>query len=360
MKRLLLSLCLVAATGTASAQDAFLNEFHYDNDGADVGEFIEVALLSSLSPADYGIVLYNGNGGAPYNSTPLSGCPDGEINNGYTLYVCDIAGIQNGSPDGIALANTTTNTLIQFISYEGSFTAVGGIADGEASLDIGVSEPGNTPVGLSLSFDGTQWDQPATATPGIRNAGQTQLPVELVAFEAVASGDAARLTWATASETNNTGFDVQQRSGTTWTTLGFVAGKGTTLEAQRYTFETNRLAPGTYTFRLRQVDFDGAFDFSPEVELTVGVDGQVALSAASPNPFTSSTSFSVSVARSQRVTVELYNLLGQRVATLLDEQVAAGAPRMLTLDAGTLPAGLYVYRVQGETFAASRQVTLLR
>jgi len=168
---------VITCLGEPSGAAVFINEIHYDNAGADQDEAIEIAGPAGTDLSTYSLVLYNGNGGAEYNTVTLSGSIDDE-GNGYGAVNFPIAGIQNGSPDGIVLANGTD--VIQFLSYEGSFTAVGGIADGLTSTDIGVSEAGSTPVGESLQLTGTgtfypdfTWTGPVTASPGDLNAGQT-------------------------------------------------------------------------------------------------------------------------------------------------------------------------------------------
>ncbi|BAY80682.1 alkaline phosphatase [Calothrix parasitica NIES-267] len=130
----------------------FINEFHYDNSGADTNEFIEIAGAAGTDLTGWSIVLYNGNNGTVYNTENLSGTiPD--QSNGFGTVAVDISGIQNGSPDGIALVDNNNN-VVQFLSYEGSFIAVGGPADGITSTDIGVSQPGSTPVDSSLQLQG--------------------------------------------------------------------------------------------------------------------------------------------------------------------------------------------------------------
>ena len=161
----------------------WINEFHYDNTGGDVGEFIEIAGLAGDDLTGYQIVLYNGNGGAPYNTRTLGGTfPDEGNCLGALDFQYPSNGIQNGSPDGIALVDPMGNVL-EFISYEGAFTAVGGPADGMMSVDIGVSEPGTTPVGFSLQKTGTgntgtafAWTGPTNESPGMLNAGQNVSP----------------------------------------------------------------------------------------------------------------------------------------------------------------------------------------
>ncbi|MEM6752758.1 MAG: endonuclease/exonuclease/phosphatase family protein, partial [Cyanobacteria bacterium P01_C01_bin.38] len=130
----------------------FINEFHYDNLGTDSNEFIEIAGPAGTDLSGWAIVLYNGNGGAPYNTTNLSSTiPD--QGNGFGTVAVDISGIQNGAPDGIALVDSD-NSVVQFLSYEGSFTAVGGPADGMNSTDIGVDQEPSAPSNSSLQLQG--------------------------------------------------------------------------------------------------------------------------------------------------------------------------------------------------------------
>lgn len=164
---------------TLASPVAWINEFHYDNTGTDAGEFIEIAGPAGLDLSGYSIELYSGSDGRVYNTRALSGIlPDQSNGIGTLSFSYPTDGIQNGSPDGIALIDS--GTVLYFISYEGSFTATNGTAVGLTSTDIGVSEPANTPVGQSLQLTGTgrqyhdfSWSAPAAESPGGINAGQT-------------------------------------------------------------------------------------------------------------------------------------------------------------------------------------------
>jgi predicted extracellular nuclease len=164
----------------ASAQTTvFINEIHYDNAGTDAGEAIEIAGPAGTDLTGWSIVLYNGNGGAVYDTKALSGTiPD--LCSGFGVIVQNYPanGIQNGAPDGIALVNSS-NAVIQFLSYEGAFTATGGPANGMMSTDIGVAEAGTESVGQSLQLSGTgqfyedfAWNAPTASTFGACNTGQ--------------------------------------------------------------------------------------------------------------------------------------------------------------------------------------------
>jgi predicted extracellular nuclease len=144
-----------AAPLTTNGPAVFINEIHYDNDGTDAGEAIEIAGPAGTDLEGWSLVLYNGNGGAVYNTTSLSGViPDQQNGYGTLSFSYPVNGIQNGSPDGLALVDNAS-VVVQFLSYEGIFTATGGPAVGLESVDIGVEEPSDTPAGYSLQLTGT-------------------------------------------------------------------------------------------------------------------------------------------------------------------------------------------------------------
>jgi len=162
------------------ATNVFINEIHYDNDGTDAGEAIEIAGPAGTDLTGWDVVLYNGNGGAIYDSDPLTGTiPDQQNGFGTVALTYPSNGIQNGSPDGIALVDNN-NSVVQFLSYEGRFTAAGGPAGGMTSMDIGVAEGSTTPAGFSLQLTGTgrdfedfTWSAPSDDSFGTVNTGQT-------------------------------------------------------------------------------------------------------------------------------------------------------------------------------------------
>lgn len=186
------------------------------------------------------------------------------------------------------------------------------------------------------------------------------LPVELAELTAVTDGGEVVLAWQTLSETNNEGFHVELMREGGWSAEGFVAGAGTTLEAQRYDFRVTGLAPGTHRLRLRQVDYDGAQSYSPEIEVAVGMDTPYLLGAPYPNPASGAASLTLAVQQAQHVRVVAYDMLGRRVALLFDGPLEAEQSRTLRLDASAMGSGLYVLRAEGETFTAARRLTVVR
>ena len=139
--------------------DVYINELHYDNTGSDTGEMIEVAGPAGTDLTDWNIVLYNGNGGGTYNTIGLSGIlPDQKAGIGTLAFAA--GGLQNGSPDGLALVAPDDTTVLEFLSYEGVMVATNGPASGLTSTDIGVSEPYTTPIGESLQIIEGVWVGP--------------------------------------------------------------------------------------------------------------------------------------------------------------------------------------------------------
>jgi hypothetical protein len=197
------------------------------------------------------------------------------------------------------------------------------------------------------------------------------LPVELTSFKARRAASRATLTWTTASETNNAGFRVQHRRASTpsdasssdpagWTTLGFTEGAGTTSKAQSYRYRTDELPLGTHEFRLQQVDRGGTTSQSRVVSVEFTLDKAFALSGIYPNPLRATGALDLTVRRSQRVAVTVFDALGRRVKRLLNEKVAANQTRTLRFEARRLASGTYFVRVRGEQFVETRRFTVVQ
>ena len=192
---------LLAAAALAclpsAARAGWINEIHYDNAGADIGEFVEIALPDTADVNDFTVELYNGaasaanSGAAVYGTISVSNFASSSSVNGITFYELQRSGIQNGV-DGLALvrgsgadaAVVESGGIRQFLSYEGSFTAIGGTAQGLASTDIDVRETGSTAVGFSLQLTGAgrnysdfTWANPMDSTAGAANGMQAISPV---------------------------------------------------------------------------------------------------------------------------------------------------------------------------------------
>jgi hypothetical protein len=197
------------------------------------------------------------------------------------------------------------------------------------------------------------------------------LPVEFSGIDAVADGRRVTLNWSTTAETNNAGFTVEHRRFSTnakgdtvqtgsWKQLGFVEGTGTTDATQTYRYETSELDYGQHSFRLRQVDTDGSMSLSDPVDAQIRLDRAYAVTSPSPHPVRRQTSIDLTVREAQSITVEVYDLLGRRVAVPFEEKVQGQQTRNIRLDAVGFSSGVYFLRIRGDSFATTERMTVVK
>ncbi len=190
-----------------------------------------------------------------------------------------------------------------------------------------------------------------------------QVPVELISFAASVNDGNVTLTWSTATETNNKGFDIQRRVGDgEFVTVGHIAGKGTTTEKQNYSFTDKNLEVGVYTYRLKQVDLDGKYSYSNMIDAEIVRPAVFALDQNYPNPFNPATKITFSLAVDSKVTLSVYNVLGQQVATLVNGTLTAGS-HSAQFDASALQSGVYFAKIDakgidGSNFSSVKKMIL--
>ncbi len=171
------------------------------------------------------------------------------------------------------------------------------------------------------------------------------IPVELTSFTTSVISGKVNLNWQTATETNNYGFEVERKTaGQEFTKVGFVGGYGTTTEVKSYSFADNSVTSGSYTYRLKQVDLDGTFEYSSEVEVDLA-PASYSLAQNYPNPFNPSTKINFSLASDSKVTLKIFDVLGQEVITLINGNLSAGVHSQ-NFDAATLNSGVYFYTIE--------------
>ncbi|MDH3268880.1 MAG: T9SS type A sorting domain-containing protein [Ignavibacteria bacterium] len=194
------------------------------------------------------------------------------------------------------------------------------------------------------------------------------IPVELTSFTADANGNDVILSWQTATETNNSGFDILREvypangraQNNNWNKIGFIEGHGTTTQENNYSYADKNLGPGRYSYRLVQIDFDGTRTESEEVN--VEIENQLteySLMQNYPNPFNPSTIIQFSIPESGNIKLEVYNSLGSEVASLLNDYQEAGNYK-ITFDASDLSSGIYYYRLTSNGFNEIKKMILLK
>ncbi|MFX0133296.1 MAG: T9SS type A sorting domain-containing protein, partial [Candidatus Hodarchaeota archaeon] len=190
------------------------------------------------------------------------------------------------------------------------------------------------------------------------------VPVELVSFDADWVSGRVELTWTTATESNNYGFEIQRKSNNDklWQQIGFVKGHGTTTQMNYYSFTDNPPGGAKYNYRLKQIDMDGNFEYSSTREIMV--PSKFALYQNHPNPFNPETTISFELPVSTHVILDIYNMLGQKIDTLIDEPRPAGYQQIIWNgkdDAGRIiGSGLYFYHIKTDDFEATKKLVLLR
>ncbi len=185
-------------------------------------------------------------------------------------------------------------------------------------------------------------------------------PVELSSFTASTDNGTVNLNWSTATETNNKGFEIERKSvNGEYQKVGYVAGFGTTTEPKSYTFTDNKVEGGQYTYRLRQVDLNGSSSYSKEVEVEVTVPKVFSLAQNYPNPFNPTTLIQYSIPAEQHVKLNVYNLLGEKVMTLVDGIQKSGQHEV-NFNASNLASGVYIYKLEAGTQSSIKKMVLMK
>jgi hypothetical protein len=277
--------------------------------------------------------------------------------------VVDSVELSYGTDDGVAAGNTAL-----CVAYS---------TDARATWDsIGIATPHTTDLTTPPTFISP--DAFATSITladgasmysalGTFNSTTNTLPVQLSSFTAAAGLRGTTLTWKTASEADNAGFEVERRAVdsrqstvlSSYAKIGFVAGAGTSTSGREYSY-TDAPAPGRYAYRLKQIDRDGASTYSGEVEVVVGLAPEVVTLGAYPNPFNPATVIDFTLQTDGQATLRVFNLLGQEVATLFAGQATAGRLYQVPFDASRLTSGIYVARLESGKSVAMTRLTVIK
>jgi len=269
--------------------------------------------------------------GISNSSTVTLGTTDFSYNNTYLIFVK--YSINTGGADECKLWVFDTGVPMDEVSA-GTPEVTNSSTNGQDIINaIAMRQGGQT---YSIMVDGirvsTTWDN--------------LVPVELTSFTVSALNNSVTLNWSTASELNNSGFEIQRTvMGNEFVTIGFLNGYGTTTEAKTYSFVDYNIVVGNYSYRLKQVDFDGTFSYSSELDVVVSSPTQFELAQNFPNPFNPSTKINFNLTVDSKVSLKVFNILGQEVATLINSNLVAGV-NSINFDASELNSGVYLYRLE--------------
>jgi hypothetical protein len=249
------------------------------------------------------------------------------------------------------------------------------------SSSTSISFPADTGIQIISNDTGNDWDDVASTKQnfnsevvivasdgnlwtGVR-AALGPLPVELAFFTGSMNGNNIDLRWRTETELNNYGFYIERATEyTEWITIGFVEGYGNSNSPKYYSFnDDNIFQSANYKYRLKQTDNDGTFEYSDMVTVIVGPPVLYSLSQNYPNPFNPETRIDYTLPEQQNVTLNVYNMLGELVAELVNEVKPAGT-YTVTFDPSSvgsgLPSGIYIYVLRTPDFVSNRKMTFLK
>jgi len=313
--------------------------------------------VHSSASSHFNLALYNDAGGSPSKPNQLlwySGSTAATA--GQNNRINEWSGTTANSWDG-----TFTNGNWYWLMWQWDNTSTGpSYTAGVANTGIYLAQTyGSFPnswsgVGTNTSEQWTEYASYASV-----------LPVELYTFTAKLNGKEVELEWSTATEVNNYGFEIERAivNGelriANWEKIGFVQGHGNSNSPKEYSFADNNSQPGKIQYRLKQIDFDGRFEYSWVVEVEVSAPSSFALEQNYPNPFNPVTKINYEVPANSFVQLKVYNMLGMEVATLVNEEKIAGTYEV-KFDASNYSSGVYFYRLKSTGKDLTRKMILLK
>jgi hypothetical protein len=286
---------------------------------------------------------------------------------GYNVFFSDAVSnlIRYGATGGLIYPGAFSGHDVQD-SYEIYGIAVFIILDDQVSADIFIEESSND-IGLFDSHansnnTGVIHDQPLSPPINISNE---PLPVELVSFSANYAGNKVGLEWQTATEIDNYGFEIERREAETenaqWRNISFIAGAGNSSNNISYTYFDENLNDDHYFYRLKQIDNDGSYTYSDEVEVKFDLIAEdFTLTQNYPNPFNPSTQIKFGFKEDTQASLKVYNTIGELVSVLFNSKAEAGNLYSVTFNADNLPSGMYIYELRSEKITEVRKMLLLK
>lgn len=286
----------------------------------------------------------------------------------------------DGSAHLISLRASSSNAILRIDGIDRASSGSSGICSTDATLMFGARLNSGyflngdiaECVLYNRNLDSLERSAIETSLAQKYNLTQGTLPVELTTFTATSSRLTVELHWKTVTEIRNAGFEIQRTAAQTspqqavqqsaqWTAVGFVEGNGTSNRPNEYSFKDKNTAVGKYLYRLKQIDQDGKYRYSPSVEVALGaVPKQFLLEQNFPNPFNPATTIGFTLEKSGLTTVKVYDVIGREVATLVNEVLEAGTYYQKQFDASHLASGIYFVRLQSDGKQQLRKMYLLK
>jgi len=354
MRKTLLLLGLAAFTAPAAFGQVLISEYV---EGSSNNKAIEVQNISN-SPIDQttiSIKNYSNGSATPSGTYTL---PAGTLNPGDVFVVCNgsssapllavcdaTSGVMSfNGDDAVAVAISGTN--VDVVGQIGFDPGTEWVSGGTSTLNQTLQRTNSTANPGTGAYNPATYfsSQPQDTFTGL-GVGNASLPVELASFTSSVNNRSARLSWTTASETNNLGFVVEQQTGDAWNAVSnLIAGHGTTTERNDYAFDVNGLTAGQHAFRLRQTDTDGTVHYSATVTVEIAVQDGLALTALGGR--------GLRVESEASAVVTVVDMLGRR---MLVREVSAGTSVVSLDGVGT---GVYVVRAESEGKVASTRLVV--
>lgn len=288
---------------------------------------------------------------------------NGFSNNDFYVRTLDQDGLPlqiNGINLSINQGSLSTNSVNTDILGNSPDVEVLNTATGTITAQASASYP----QGITYTCPGSQ--RLVLAKPVVvevsKQADWGALPVELSAFTYKVTNRNVTLNWTTASEINNSGFNIERKSasGDEWTSVGNVAGNGTTTNINNYSFTDKNVLTGNYNYRLKQIDFNGHFEYhNLDLEIEVGTPTKFNLSQNYPNPFNPTTKIDFDIAVDGFVSLKIFNSSGKEIATLVNGYTTSGY-HTVTFDATSISSGIYYYRLEANGFSKTMKMALLK
>ena len=254
---------------------------------------------------------------------------------------------------------------VSFSSFSRSISTVGGYYF--LTCDLAPNATGDV-IGVIVNANSLTIS-PGVLTGSIDNAvlsgTPSPLPVELSSFTASVSEGQVSLNWQTSTEVNNYGFEIQRTQkledrSENWEKIAFINGNGNSNSPNTYSFTDESLSFGKYSYRLKQIDNDGKYSYSSEVEVEIeNIPTDYVLFQNYPNPFNPSTTIKFGLPKDSKVVLEVYNIIGERVATLINQEMSAGYHN-INFKGNELSTGIYIYRITANEFTSTKKFILMK